>query len=39
VEHLVGRNDIRPDPRNVKKIKDAEVPKNIMELRRFLGMA
>src|SRR6266498_3149815 len=39
VGHLVGRNGIRPDPRNVEKIKDAEVPKNTTELRRFLGMA
>ncbi len=37
--HLVGRNSIRPDPQNVKKIKNAEVPKNTTELRRFLGMA
>src|SRR6266498_5201199 len=39
VGHLVRRNGIRPDPRNVEKIKDAEVPKNTIELRRFLGMA
>ena len=37
--HLVGRNDIKPDSRNVKKIKNAEVPKNTTELRRFLGIA
>ncbi len=39
VGHLVERNGIRPDPRNVKKIKNAEVPKNTTELKRFLGMA
>src|SRR6266498_3456429 len=39
VGHLVGRNGIKPDPRNVEKIKNAEVPKNTTELRRFLGMA
>src|SRR6266540_5908793 len=39
VGHLVGRNSVRSDPRNVEKIKNAEVPKNITELRRFLGMA
>src|SRR6266542_4362641 len=38
MKHLVGRNGIRPDPRNVEKIKNAEVPKNTIELRRFLGM-
>ncbi len=39
VGHLVGRNGIRPDPRNVKKIENTEVPKNTTKLRRFLGMA
>src|SRR6266498_2942761 len=39
VGHLVGRNGIRPDPQNIEKIKNAEVPNNTMELRRFLGMA
>ncbi len=39
VGHLVERNGIRSDPQNVKKIKNAEVSKNTMELRRFLGMA
>ena len=39
MKHLVGRNGIRPDPRNVEKIKNAKVPKNTIELRRFLGMA
>ncbi len=39
IEHLVGRNGIRPDLQNVEKIKNAEVPKNTTEFRRFLGMA
>ena len=39
VGHLVGRNGIKPDPQNVKKIKNAEVSKNTTRLRRFLGMA
>ena len=39
IEHLVGRNGIKPDPRNVEKIKNAEVHKNTTELRRFLRMA
>jgi len=38
VGYLVGRNGIKPDLQNVKKIKNAEVPKNTTELRRFLGM-
>ena len=39
VRHLVERKGIRPDPQNVKKIKNAEVSENTMELKRFLGMA
>src|SRR6266542_1648869 len=39
VGHLVGRNGIRPNSQNVKKIKNAEVTKNTIELRRFLEMA
>ena len=39
MKYLVGRNGIKPDPRNVEKIKNAEVPKNTTELRRFLRMA
>ena len=39
MRHWVGRNGIRPNPWNVEKIKNAEVPKNTTELRRFLGMA
>jgi len=35
----VKRNDIRSDLQNVEKIKNAEIFKNIIELRRFLGMA
>ncbi len=38
MRHLIGKNSIRPDPRNVKKIKNTEVLKNTMELRRFLGI-
>ncbi len=36
--HLVRRNSIRPDPQNVEKIKNAKVPKNIIKLKRFLGI-
>jgi len=39
IRHLVRRNSIKSDPRNVKKIKNTEVPKNTIEFRRFLGMA
>ncbi len=39
MRHLVGRNSIRPDSRNVEKIENAEIPKNTTELKRFLGMA
>jgi len=36
VRYLVERNGIRPNPQNVKKIKNAKISKNITELRRFL---
>ncbi len=36
--YLVGRNGIRSDPQNVKKIKNVEILKNTTELRRFLRM-
>ncbi len=36
--YLVGRKGIRPDPQNVKKIKNTKVSKNTTKLRRFLGM-
>jgi len=39
VRHLVKRKGIRPDPRNVEKIKNMKMPKNTIELRRFLGIA
>jgi len=39
VRQLVKRNGIRPESRNVEKIKNAEIPKNTMELRKFLEMA
>ena len=39
VEHLVRRNSIRPDPQNVKKIKNAKVSKNTIKFRRFLRIA
>ncbi len=39
VRHSVRRKGIRSDPQNVEKIKNAKVPKNTTELRRFLGMA
>ena len=38
VRYLVGRNGIRPNSQNVKKIKNAKIPKNTMELRKFLRM-
>ena len=39
VGHVIGINGIRPDPRNIEKIKDAQVPSNITQLRGFLGLA
>ena len=35
--HLVSGNDIRPDPVKVSGIKDWPVPKNVSQVRSFLG--
>ncbi len=39
VEHRIGINRIRPDLRNIEKIKNAQVPSNTTQLRGFLGLA
>src|SRR6266498_2956325 len=39
VGHKIGINGIRPDPRNIEKIKNAQVPSNTTQLKRFLGLA
>ncbi len=36
---IVGRNGTRPDPEKVKAIVQWPVPKNVKELRQFLGLA
>ena len=37
--HLVDASGIQPDPEKVKAVQAMEEPRNITELRRFLGMA
>src|SRR6266542_1212479 len=39
VEYVIGINGIRPDPKNIEKIKNAQVPTNTTQLRGFLGLA
>ncbi len=39
VGHKIGINGIKPDPRNIEKIKNAQVPSNTTQLRGFLGLA
>lgn len=36
--HFVGRNGVRVDPRKVQIVQDWPVPKNVTELRSFLGL-
>ena len=36
---FVGKNGVRPDPEKVKAIAEWPVPKNVKELRQFLGLA
>src|SRR6266540_1339766 len=38
VGYKIGISDIRPDPRNIEKIKNAQVPSNKTQLRGFLGL-
>ena len=39
VGHKIGINSIKPDPRNIEKIKNAQVPSNTTQLRGFLELA
>ena len=39
VGHVIGINGIRPDPKNIEKIKNAQVPTNTTQLRGFLELA
>ena len=36
---LVGKNGVRPDPEKIKAISEWPTPKNIKDLRKFLGLA
>lgn len=36
--HIVSKNGIQPDPRNVKSIKDWPTPRSATEVRAFLGL-
>jgi hypothetical protein len=35
---IIGVDGCKPDPEKVKAIADMQYPKNVHELRRFLGM-
>ena len=37
--HLVGQDGIKVDPRKVKAVEDWEVPKDVGQIRSFLGLA
>ena len=37
--HIVSARGVQPDPSKVKAIEDWEVPKNVSEVRSFLGLA
>ncbi len=39
VGHKIGVNGIKSDPRNIEKIKNAQVPSNTTQLRGFLRLA
>ena len=37
--HVVGINGVKPDPAKIKAIKEWKQPKNVKEIRSFLGLA
>jgi hypothetical protein len=37
--HIVGKNGVKVDPRKVKAVQEWPVPKDLHQLRSFLGMA
>ncbi|CAK9796607.1 Retrovirus-related Pol polyprotein from transposon 297 [Anthophora quadrimaculata] len=37
--HVIGRDGVKPDPRNVKAVRDFPVPKNAKNIKQFLGLA
>jgi hypothetical protein len=37
--HIVGADGVKPDPDKISAVKDHPVPKNIRELRQFIGLA
>src|SRR5437868_2951215 len=39
LEYIIGENRITPDPAKVEKVKNFSIPRNLTELRRFIGLA
>ena len=39
VRHRISKEKIQPDEDNIKKIRECPPPKDVKEVRRFLGMA
>jgi hypothetical protein len=37
--HIVGVNGVKPDPEKIIKVKEYPKPKNVSEIRRFMGLA
>ncbi|XP_074303621.1 putative mitochondrial protein AtMg00860 [Silene latifolia] len=37
--HIVGKRELRIDPKNITAIKEWDTPRNVFELRSFLGLA
>ncbi|XP_039308185.1 uncharacterized protein LOC120358336 [Solenopsis invicta] len=37
--HIIGENGVRPDPQKISAVQNFPVPKNIKNVRQFLGLA
>jgi hypothetical protein len=37
--HIISGNEVSTDPNKIQAVKDCPTPKNITELRAFLGLA
>jgi len=39
LEHITGENRVRPDPKKVEAVQNFPIPKNVKNVKQFLGLA